>query len=334
MMTTSPLSDRVRILLVHGMAGKPAEPVWFDLWRQALVANLLMEAGRFGSRVRDDPALLMSAYWADAIPDHLPDPPESVRRMRRSMEEVIAVRRKHGAHMHTPGEGWTRERVRRFGRDVIDAMRATISMGPETFGQHRWELERYHTDSTIADRIRRPLEDRLRECWDAGQRVIVLSHSLGAAVAYDTLWRFSHRTEPEFQAYRRGTVDLLVTMGAPLADRTIQGVMLSGRCLAERDAPTKSRRRRAWMTNVRRWENYSALGDFVCHGLDMKTEFFDGMLRDLPHLRPADLRDYRELFNPYREPDGTPNPHKVFGYLVQPKLASRLCRLLQEIDAG
>ena len=87
------------------------------------------------------------------------------------------------------------------------------------------------------------------------------------------------------------------------------------------------------MTNVRRWENYSALGDFVCHGLNMEKEFFDGMLRDLPRLRREDMRDYRELFNPYREPDGTPNPHKIFGYLVQPQLAVRLCRLLREIDA-
>jgi hypothetical protein len=333
-MSRPPLSDRVRILLVHGMASKPAEPVWFDMWRQALMANLTMEKGPIGPRIEDDDALLMSAYWADAIPDHLPDPPENVRQMRRSMEAVIAERRRHGAKLHTPRDGWTPARVRRFGKEVIDGMRATISIGPETFGRHRWELERYHTDSGIADRIRRPLEDRLRECWDAGLRVIVLSHSLGAAVAYDTLWRFSHRNEPEFRAYRPNKVDLLVTMGAPLADRTIQGVMLSGRWLAERDASTRSRRRRAWMTNVCGWENYSALGDFVCHGLNMESEFFDGMLRDMPHLRRGDMRDYRDLFNPYREPDGTPNPHKIFGYLVQPKLASRLCRLLREIDAG
>ena len=87
------------------------------------------------------------------------------------------------------------------------------------------------------------------------------------------------------------------------------------------------------MTNVLRWENYSALGDYVCHGLDMDREFFQGMRKDLAHLGQADLRDYRDLFNPYREPDGTPNPHKVFGYLVQPKLADRLCRLLRRIDA-
>lgn len=332
-MSRPPLSDRVRIILVHGMAAKPSETEWFEMWRRALVENLSMEAGRLAPRLEEDPDLLVSAYWADAIPDHLPDTPERVRQMRREVERVIAVRRKHGRHLHTPPAGWDAARVRRFGVEAIEALCASLSVGPEAFSQHLWELERYHEDSMIADLIRRPLEDRLRECWEAGRRVIVLSHSLGAAVAYDTLWRFSHRGEPEFSRYRRRKVDLLVTMGTPLADRTIQGVMLSGRSLSQRDASTRANRRRAWMTNVLRWENYSALGDYVCHGLDMEREFFTGMRKDLPHLGKADLRDYRGLFNPYREPDGTPNPHKVFGYLVQPKLADRLCRLLRQVEA-
>jgi hypothetical protein len=331
--TRAPLSDSVRILLVHGMASKPAEPEWFDLWRCALMENLMLEAGRLAPRLEHDAALLVSAYWADAIPDHLPDPPENVRQMRRAVEKVLESRRRYGRHLHTPREGWNAARVRRFGVDAVEALRASLTIGPEAFRQHLWELERYHSDSVIADRIRKPLEDRLRQCWESNRRVIILSHSLGAAVAYDTLWRFSHRNEPEFRAYRRRKVDLLVTMGAPLADRTIQNVMLSSRWLAERDASTRARRRRAWMTNVRRWENYSALGDFVCHGLDMEKEFFSRMRKDIPHLGATDLRDYRDLFNPYREPDGTPNPHKVFGYLVQPKLAGRLCRLLREIDS-
>jgi len=331
-MTRAPLSDRVRIILIHGMASKPAEEQWFELWRRALMENLRMEAGRFAPRLQKDEALLVSAYWADAIPDHLPDTPDKVRQMHRAVDAVLECRRQHGRRLHTPREGWDAARVRRFGVEAIKALRTSLSLGPEAFRQHLWELQRYHADSLIADRVRRPLEDRLRETWDAGRRVIVLSHSLGAAVAYDTLWRFSHRNEPEFADYRRRKVDLLVTMGAPLADHTIQNVMLTSRWLEERSASNRARRRRAWMTNVRRWENYSALGDFVCHGLDMEKEFFRGMRTDLPHLGDADLRDYRDLYNPYLESDGTPNPHKIFGYLVQPKLADRLCRLLRDID--
>jgi hypothetical protein len=327
------LSDKVRIILVHGMASKPDESRLLNLWSEALVGSLELDAGRFAARIRDDEALIESAYWADAVPDHLPDLPGAVQGMRGSLEKALAVRRKYGDAMHIDEDGWTSERVRRFGADVIEALSMSLSVRAEAFSEHLWELQRYHVDSGVADRIRRPLEDALRACWDAGRSAIVLAHSLGAAVAYDVLWRFAHRGEAEFRRYRRHTVELLISMGAPLADPTIQDVMLSGRWLRERKAANVARRRRAWLTNVRRWDNYSAIGDYVCHDLDMEKEFFVGMRKDLGtrHGR-RELRDFRGLFNPYREPDGSPNPHKVFGYLIQPMLASRLCRLLKKLD--
>lgn len=327
------LSDKVRIILVHGMAGKPDESRWLNLWSDALVGSLELDAGRFATRICDDEALIESAYWADAVPDHLPDLPNAVKGMASSLEKALAIRRKYGAALHIDGDGWTSKRVRRFGADVIEALSTSLSVRAEAFSEHLWELQRYHVDSGVADRIRSPLENCLRECWDAGRSAIVLAHSLGAAVAYDVLWRFAHRSEPEFRRYRRHQVELLVTMGTPLADPTIQDVMLSGRWLRERKASNAARRRRAWLTNLRRWDNYSAIGDYVCHDLDMEKEFFADMRKDLGkrHGR-LELRDFRGLFNPYREPDGTPNPHKVFGYLIQPMLTSRLCRLLQTLD--
>jgi hypothetical protein len=55
------------------------------------------------------------------------------------------------------------------------------------------------------------------------------------------------------------------------------------------------------------------------------------MRADLPDRRPGDFRDYRQLFNPYRDPDGGANPHKAFGYLVQPKLAQQLVRRFRAV---
>ncbi|MGD8510366.1 MAG: hypothetical protein PVI16_01985, partial [Gammaproteobacteria bacterium] len=142
-MRKAPISDKVRILLVHGMAGKPAEPQWFELWRRALMENLLMEAGRLAQRLKDDGDLLVSAYWADAIPDHLPELADRLRQMRQSVDNVVESRRRHGRHLHTPREGWNEARVRRFGVEAIESLRASLSLGPEAFRQHLWELERY-----------------------------------------------------------------------------------------------------------------------------------------------------------------------------------------------
>jgi hypothetical protein len=314
------------------MSSKPAEPDLLALWGRTLMANLAIEARAAADRITRDDALLTCAYWADAVPDHLPDPPSAVKDMKRCIDRAIRKRRRHGKRLHIDERGWTPARVRLFGKDVIEALSMSLRIRPEMFRDHLWELERYHEDSGVADRIRRPLEDRLRECWDAGLRVIVIAHSLGAAVAYDSLWRFSHREDPEFKRYRRKRVDQLVTLGAPLADPTIQNVMMSGRWLAQRNNGDRTTRRRAWLCNVDRWDNYSAIGDYVCHDLDMEKEFFAGMRRDLPQLQGDELNDFPALFNPYREPDGRPNPHKIFGYLIQPMLATRLVRLLRRID--
>lgn len=331
-MTRPKLSDKIRIVFVHGMSSKPAEPDLRALWVRALAANLSLEAVRDADRFVNDADLFDCAYWADAVPDHLPDPPTAIKGMRRCIDKAVRVRRRHGKKLHVDGRGWTRGRVALFGKDVIDALSTSLRMRPELFRDHLWELQRYHEDSRVADRIRRPLEDRLRECWDAGLRVVLVAHSLGAAVAYDALWRFCHREDPWFRSYRRKRVELLVTLGSPLADPTIQNVMMSGRWLSKRHTGDDTMRRRAWLTNVERWDNYSAMGDYVCQDLDMEKEFFAGMRRDLPHLSGDRLRDFPGLFNPYRELDGTANPHKIFGYLIQPMLAIRLVRLLRGID--
>lgn len=327
--TVRPLSDRVRIVLVHGMASKPSAQAWLDLWRTSLIGNLDIEERGLGRRLAEDEALLASAYWADAIPDHLPEAPERVRGLARSVAALLEMRKKHRGGLHISRDGWGAAELRRFGPAILDALNESLTVGRSLRASHRWEIQRYHTDSLIAERIRQPLADQLRDNWKAGRRVILIAHSLGAAMAYDVLWRFSHRPEAEYHAYRKHCVDLLVTMGAPLADPDAHDIMTCGRWLAQRTAPLKSHRRRAWLSNVRCWHNYSALGDLICHGLDMQAEFFAGMSADLDDHGPGDFRDYRQLFNPFRDVDGSPNPHKAFGYLVQPKLAQQLIRQLR-----
>ncbi|MGB5210372.1 MAG: hypothetical protein WBO47_10120 [Gammaproteobacteria bacterium] len=326
------LSEQVRLILIHGMARKPPEQAWLALWRTCLLENLQVQDPALGRRLADDPELLVSAYWADAVPDHLAELPARVRGLKQSVAALVALRREYKAALHVPAAGLTMAQYRDFAPHIIEALHAALVFGPSIRTGHGWELDRYHRDSGVADRIRRPLEQRLRECWDQGRRVVILAHSLGGAVAYDALWRFAHRPEPEFRNYRKHKVDLLVTMGVPLAEPYVQEIMLSGRALANRAAPLVGQRRQAWLGNLRRWHNYAALGDIVCQDLDMEAQFFAGMRRDLGPYRERDLRDYRGLFNAYREPEGGPNPHKAFGYLNQPKLAQQLSRLLRQLD--
>lgn len=326
------LSDKLTIIAVHGMASKPPEKRWLGLWRDALIGSITMSDRAIGRRMADDPGLLASAYWADAIPDHLPDPPAAVSADQRSLSALMAVRRKQGAAMHIPREGWGTSQARRFGVAAIDALSESLKVSWELKEAAIAELHGYHSDPTIAERVRRPVEDRLREAWDAGRRVVIIAHSLGTTIAYDVLWRFTHRREPDLIRYRDRVVDLFVTMGSPLGDPAMSDAMLCGAWLRQSGTEAITQRRRAWPHNISRWHNYSALGDIVCHGLNMDSVFFAPMKRDLNGYKADDFRDYRRLFNPYRGPGNHPNPHKDYGYLAQPKLASQLCRYINSLD--
>ena len=83
-------------------------------------------------------------------------------------------------------------------------------------------------------------------------------------------------------------------------------------------------RKRFYPTNLRSWHNYSALGDVICHDSTLEDDFFRGMRKHLRGYGTEDLRDYVKLYNPYRNESGKSNPHKSYGYLIQPKVSYNL----------
>jgi hypothetical protein len=327
-----PLHEKLKIILIHGMAEKPPEPEWLALWRSILTTSAGIEDTAVRKALAADPEVFVSAYWADAIPHHVGEPPSRVKASHRAAEQVLALRRKWKSRMHISKDGWGDAELRRFGPAIIDALCLSLRLQPELRARNLAELRRFHTNPTIGERVHRPLEDRLREAWDAGCKVIIISHSLGSGIAYDALWRFSHRPEPELKRYRKRKVDLMVSMGSPLGDASVGEVLLCGRWFLERNSPDPLLRSRAWPHNIAAWHNYSAMGDLVCHGFDMEAQYFAPMRKDLKGYSKDDFRDYRRLFNPYREPGDIANPHKATGYLAQPKLAQQLCRFIRSLD--
>src|SRR4030095_7884082 len=96
----------------------------------------------------------------------------------------------------------------------------------------------------IGTAIRKLVRAELDAAWAARDRVLLIGHSLGSVIAYDTLWELSHEGRAE-------RVDLFVTMGSPLATRFIRrrmrGAGLDGALASPLD--------------IRRWVNLAARGD-------------------------------------------------------------------------
>jgi pimeloyl-ACP methyl ester carboxylesterase len=159
----------------------------------------------------------------------------------------------------------------------------------------------------LAERVRQLLIDALEAAWADGDRVLLIGHSLGSVIAYDTLWHLSRQTDSD------GRVELLLTLGSPLATRFIRkGLLGADRSGAER-----------YPANIDRWVNISARGEMVALHRRVKP-FFGGMLK---FGLVQDIEDRPGIYNHFSGDYGL-DVHKSYGYLNHPVVADSICRWL------
>jgi len=169
------------------------------------------------------------------------------------------------------------------------------------------DVRRYLEDRDgIATRIRSRLNDQLLEAWARGERVLLIGHSLGSVIAYDSLWHLSRESGSD------GRIDLFLTMGSPLATRFIRkGLKGADRRGSER-----------YPDNIERWVNVAAHGEMVALHRRIKP-FFAGM----PRLGLVRSIEDAGIYNHFRVGDRL-NVHKSYGYLNHPVVAQLICRWL------
>ncbi len=300
-----------KIIFVHGLASKPPEKHLLANWRRCLVENVRFYdpslAADMEAQAED---LFHMAYWANVIPNHIEDDPKE---LKKPIADILKLRREKGDDFHVPTN---RAKFNAFWKDkaldAVDLVANVLTVKDDVAKKKLLEVRLYWDDQYIAHKIRAKVEEPVRGALAEGRKVALIGHSMGTFVAYDVLWRFSHHRDVEDMW--RNRVHLFVTMGSPLGDPMIQELMLANRYgyKEEKGLPT----------NIDHWVNFAALGDIVSHDQTL-TDDFKG-LKDKKLLK--DFRDYRDLFNPYRNKEGKRNPHKSYGYLLQPKFAKSMLR--------
>ena len=160
---------------------------------------------------------------------------------------------------------------------------------------HLRDLRRYVNNiDDIAEATRRLVKMPLRAGWKSGRPILLIGHSMGSVIAYDTLWQMSRVSREDLK------VDLLLTMGSPLGQRTIQ------RRLLGRGAAGPAR----YPDNIRRWANIAAVGELTA--MDMRLANDYGEMVELGLVES--ITDY-EVYNYFRY-GGELNVHAEYGYLV------------------
>lgn len=195
-------------------------------------------------------------------------------------------------------------RVRRLGHLLGDALPfiGRLFARPELRLTMR-EVHRYFSDEDdIASEIRSLLKTVIRQAWLANERVLLIGHSLGSVIAYDSLWELSREDGDA------GHVECFMTLGSPLATRFIRSSL--------RGADRRGAER--YPANIVRWVNYAAKGETIA--LRPMRSYFAPMQE---HGLVESLEDETDLYNHFRGDIGL-NVHKSYGYLIHPLVAGRI----------
>ena len=316
-------TSKLTIIFVHGLASKPPTADLHRLWMKAFIENIRIDSKTIANELEANPDIFKSAYWANAVPDHIEDTSEYVTELSKAVNKVIGIRRKLKNQMHITSDGWVKAKATKFGLNIVDALGSALTIKDNVIEKYMREVRLYKNDQFIAEHIRQPLEDILSTAWDKKHKVVLISHSMGTFISYDVLWKYSHRSEEKYKKYRDNKVDYFITMGSPLGDDSLRDFMLIERWKKAPGSAKEEERNRLYPLNIKQWHNFSAYGDIVCHDSTLDDDLFADMKKYVRPYKANDLKDYIKLYNPFINIDGDGNPHKSYGYLIQPKLSEK-----------
>jgi hypothetical protein len=160
---------------------------------------------------------------------------------------------------------------------------------------HLRDLRRYQRNQNeIAEHTRQMLKMPLRSAAESGRPVLLIAHSMGSVIAWDSLWQMSYNERDHVH------INTLLTMGSPLGQRFVQRRLQGFRDEGGERYPL----------GIDRWVNLAAVGDLTAVDSELAVDFGAMVERGL-----VSTIDDRELHNFFRL-DGVLNVHAEYGYLA------------------
>lgn len=280
-----------KIIYVPGMKPKPpAADHRAMLWR-CLLDGVRRADPAWVEPLRGGPDIFELAAWSTLFYHEQtsiePDLPGVERLLQLDGPEPADL--KEALHWH--------KRIAQFVYLMSDAFPALIDIvGNPAIKALLQDARRYfRNDDGRAARIRQRVADELRAATAAGRRVLLIGHSLGSVIAFDTLWELSRLDGSDVR------VDQFLTLGSPLGLNFVQHRMLGAHEHGLLRFPG----------NIRRWTNLSAIGEMTSLDRSMADDFaamVEGRLVE-------SIVDRTDLQTYFRGSHGL-NVHKCYGYMA------------------
>lgn len=221
------------------------------------------------------------------------------KEVNRDLPWIDALINQHGPSEQDilDAKAWHRKWIR-FLYSIADHLPFLIKLLPGTLKSTAKEINRYFLNrDNIACDIRDLLKQQLRPILNNSEQVLVIAHSMGSIIAYDTFWELSHLEN------FTGKIDFL-TIGSPLGMNYVQRRLLGHKYSGKKKYPT----------NIRNWVNISATGDVTA----LDRIFSDDFSEMLELGIVESITDHCEgIFNFFHNDEGL-NSHRSYGYLVNP----------------
>jgi hypothetical protein len=303
------------ILYVHGSSWKPPQEVLRDLWLEAI--RWALQRDRPDALPAFEAAQHEFVYHGDLSNKLLSQrcqckPPDTTAERRETLEQLQRYARDEftrESYLDLPRESPLVEVVVDVTAPVIWAFHTGDSI-------IRWvsrdSFEYWDPDSSFGSEVRQRMSPPLMRAFRRGDQVMVVAHSLGTVISYDTFWKFSHTGEyrPEFTDRK---IDVWLTLGSPLGEGLVKRQLRGAEAMGIRRYPA----------NVLDWINVAAADDFIAHDKRISDDF-QAMI-DLGTIRSIqDATIYNLAMR-----SGKAHPHSALGYLIHPVVADVVASWLE-----
>ena len=257
------------------------------------------------------------AYYGDVSNEFLSrrgegyDEQQDLQDREATLTELASLTREHLEsrvyYDALPGKNSMREAM----ADVLHRPLDWVGFANNLLGRVAPDIREYwNPDAAFGSEARWPLTELLRDSLRSGDKVLLITHSLGSMIAHDVLWKLSHYGEYRQISESGQKVSLWLTLGSPLGNPTVRDRLKGARAKGSR----------RYTNLVHRWVNVAAEDDYVAHDETLGDDFSE--MKDLGLV--TEVRD-RRIFNmALRRTKGgrrRSNPHHGAGYLVSPCVA-------------
>ncbi len=313
------MTPRRSILIVHGRDFKPSADVLFELTLAALRSGIERD---YPDAVGDfDGVHCDLAYYADLSNALLSGRGKNYdehldtldRNTALAALRSIPTRKRFGIRQYDrlPGKSALPE----FIADVFAPLLRVLGLWMWVCKHRSRDFYEYlSAGSDYGEQVRARVREKLEPLLENGDRILLMTHGTGSAVAWDVLWELSH--DPRYADLAGARIEIFLTMGSPLGDNFVRKRLFGAREKGLRSYPS----------NIVTWHNVSAEDDYTCHDGTLADDF-----RKMPsrHL-VSGLWDYTIYNHAVRY--GRSHPHSSIGYYIHPRVSKIVTDWLKTED--